>query len=178
MSDNYSYSRPYGEAAFKIALEDNSLESWSENLELLSDVISDPKMTNILSDPKINDEVSLNFLSSFLNDSKDVNLANFLSLLIKTKRVCYMKEITEIFNSLKFKHNNVRIVEVESAHAIAPDQLESLISLLKEKYKTDVKAELTINKEIIAGIKIKSNNEVIDLTTKNRLDQMRQQLII
>ena len=89
-----------------------------------------------------------------------------------------MKEITEIFNSLKFKHNNVRIVEVESAHAIAPDQLESLISLLKEKYKTDVKAELTINKELIAGIKIKSNNEVIDLTIKSRLDQMEQQLII
>jgi F0F1-type ATP synthase delta subunit len=30
----------------------------------------------------------------------------------------------------------------------------------------------------MAGLKIKSNNEVIDLTTKNRLDQMKQQLII
>ena len=30
----------------------------------------------------------------------------------------------------------------------------------------------------MAGLKIKSNNEVIDLTIKNRLDQMEQQLII
>ena len=31
MSDNYTYSRPYGEAAFKMALEANVIDQWSDN---------------------------------------------------------------------------------------------------------------------------------------------------
>jgi len=50
--------------------------------------------------------------------------------------------------------------------------------LLKDKYQSEVEVKLSINKALMAGLKIKSNNEVIDLTIKNRLDQMKQQLII
>jgi F-type H+-transporting ATPase subunit delta len=89
-----------------------------------------------------------------------------------------MQEISEIFESLKFKHNNVRVVEVESAHEVSSDQLDSLISLLKNKYQSEVNVKVSVNKALMAGLKIKSNNEVIDLTIKNRLDQMEQQLII
>ena len=89
-----------------------------------------------------------------------------------------MQEIAEIFESLKFKHNNVRVVEVESAHEVSADQLDSLTSLLKDKYQSEVKVKVSINKALMAGLKIKSNNEVIDLTIKSRLDQMEQQLII
>ena len=61
---------------------------------------------------------------------------------------------------------------------MSADQLDSLTSLLKNKYQSEVKVKVSINKELMAGLKIKSNNEVIDLTIKSRLDQMEQQLII
>ena len=41
MSDNYTYSRPYGEAAFKMALEANVINQWSDNLKTLSIVVAD-----------------------------------------------------------------------------------------------------------------------------------------
>ena len=53
MSENYIYSRPYGEAAFKLAVEDKSIENWSIQLAGLSTIVSDPQTIAILSDPKI-----------------------------------------------------------------------------------------------------------------------------
>ena len=178
MSENYIYSRPYGEAAFKLAVEDKSIENWSIQLAGLSTIVSDSQTIAILSDPKIDNAMSLKFLSSFLDDVSNKNFLSFLSLLVETKRIIYMQEIAEIFESLKFKHNNVRVVEVESAHEVSADQLDSLTSLLKDKYQSEVKVKVSINKGLMAGLKIKSNNEVIDLTIKNRLNQMEQQLII
>ena len=68
MSENYIYSRPYGEAAFKLAVEDKSIENWSTQLSGLSTIVSDPQTIVILSDPKIDNAMSLKFLSSFLDD--------------------------------------------------------------------------------------------------------------
>ena len=178
MSENYIYSRPYGEAAFKLAVEDKSIENWSVQLVRLSTIVADSQTIDVLSDPKIDNATSLKFLSSFLDDASNKNFFSFLSLLIETKRIIYMQEISEIFESLKFKYNNIRVVEVESAHEVSADQLDSLTSLLKDKYQSEVKVKLSVNKALMAGLKIKSNNEVIDLTIKNRLDQMKQQLII
>ena len=48
MSDNYTYSRPYGEAAFKIALENNAIDFWSNTLSVLSLVIEDKDIKAIL----------------------------------------------------------------------------------------------------------------------------------
>jgi len=53
MSDNYTYSRPYGEAAFKIALEDNVINQWSDDLKILAMVVSDKDVRAVLADPKI-----------------------------------------------------------------------------------------------------------------------------
>jgi len=178
LSENYIYSRPYGEAAFKLAVEDKSIENWSVQLARLSTIVADSQTIDVLSDPKIDDATSLKFLLSFLDDVSNKNFLSFLSLLIETKRIIYMQEISEIFESLKFKYNNIRVVEVESAHEVSADQLDSLTSLLKDKYQSEVKVKLSVNKTLMAGLKIKSNNEVIDLTIKNRLDQMKQQLII
>jgi F-type H+-transporting ATPase subunit delta len=178
LSENYIYSRPYGEAAFKLAVEDKSIKNWSIQLAELSAIVSDPQTIGILSDPKIDNAMSLKFLSSFLDDANNKSFLSFLSLLIETKRIVYMQEIAEIFESLKFKHNNIRVVEVESAHEVSADQLDSLTSLLKDKYQSEVKVKVSVNKALMAGLKIKSNNEVIDLTIKSRLDQMEQQLII
>ena len=73
MSENYIYSRPYGEAAFKLASEDKSIENWSIQLAGLSSIVSDPQTIAILSDPKVDNAVALKFLLSFLDDVSDKN---------------------------------------------------------------------------------------------------------
>ena len=89
-----------------------------------------------------------------------------------------MKEISSIFDVLKSNHNNVRVVEVEPSHQLSDDQIHSLKELFKNKYQSDIEIDQIVNSELIAGIKVKVNDEVIDLSLQNRFNQIKQQLII
>ena len=99
MSDNYTYSRPYGEAAFKIALEDNVINQWSEDLKVLAMVVSDKNIKAVLADPKIPQDSCAKLLMGFLKKNADNNFLNFINLLLDNKRIFYMKEI--LTNKLK-----------------------------------------------------------------------------
>ena len=79
---------------------------------------------------------------------------------------------------MKASHNNVRLVEVETSHKLEPAQIESLKVLFQNKYQSDIEIEEIVNDQLLAGIKVKINDEVIDLSLQNRFNQIKQQLII
>ena len=55
---------------------------------------------------------------------------------------------------------------------------KELENYLKLEYKSQIKIHQVINKELIAGIKIKVNNEVTDLSIRNRLENVTQYLMM
>ena len=178
MSDNYTYSRPYGEAAFKLALEENVIDQWSSNLKTLSQVIVDKDIKAVIADPKIPQVECSKLLCSFLGITVDKNTSNFINLLLDNKRISYLKEISDIFEDMKSDHNNVCIINIETSRELEPDQINTLKELFKKKYNSDIEIAQTINSDLLAGIKIKVNDEVIDLSLQNRFNQIKQQLII
>ena len=178
MSDNYTYSRPYGEAAFKIALEGNVIDHWSDNLKTLASVVRDKDTKAILADPKIPQSTCVSLLLSFLDTSDNKALSNFITLLLDNKRIFYISEISEIFDGMRARHKNVRIIEIETSHKLASGQIETLRNLFKNKYKSDIEIEEIVNEDLLAGIKVKIDDEVIDLSLLNRFNQIKQQLII
>ena len=48
MTDSVTYSRPYAEAAYKIASESKSIPMWNENLMTLSRIIVDMEVKAII----------------------------------------------------------------------------------------------------------------------------------
>ena len=178
MSDNYTYSRPYGEAAFKLALEENVIDQWSSNLKVLAEVIADKDIKAVIADPKIPQVECFKLLCSFLDASVDKNTSNFINLLLDNKRIFYLKEISDIFEDMKSDHNNVCIINIETSHELEPDQINTLKELFKKKYNSDIEIAQTINSDLLAGIRVKVNDEVIDLSLQNRFNQIKQQLII
>jgi F-type H+-transporting ATPase subunit delta len=114
----------------------------------------------------------------FLQTSDNKNLLNFINLLLDNKRIFYINEISEIFDEMKASHNNVRIVEIETSHKLKAAQIESLKLLFKNKYESDIEIEEIVNEQLLAGIKVKIYDEVIDLSLQNRFNQIKQQLII
>tara|TARA_B100000953_G_scaffold79108_1_gene64238 strand:- start:409 stop:945 length:537 start_codon:yes stop_codon:yes gene_type:complete len=178
MSENYTYARPYAEAAFKISLEDNSGKEWTHNLLFLVAIIESEEIKEALANPKIANEERVKLLLSFFKKQANAHLQNFLTLLLEKKRIIFMKEISEIFENLKSDYNKVCNVEIETPYVLSSSQLKELENYLKLEYKSQIKIHQVINKELIAGIKIKVNNEVTDLSIRNRLENVTQHLMM
>ncbi len=177
MSDNYIYARPYAEAAFKTALADNNLEPWKETLGIISLVVADMKTKAILANPKISNDKRIAFLISFLPKKTDKKITQFLNILLNTKRIFAIKEIYEIYNLLEEKHTNVKVVYVEAPFKLTPAQVNVLKSKFEKKYKSKIEIKHILSKDLIAGMKIKIDDEVRDFSAKNHLSQLEDQLI-
>ena len=133
MTDSVTYSRPYAEAAYKIASESKSIPMWNDNLMTLSGIIIDMEVKAIIASPKIDSDQTLNFLASFL-PQKDESFSNFLSIMIANKKVYFLDEVYKLFNDMVLEDKNTTIAEVETAFALSDTQKSDIVDSLAKKY--------------------------------------------
>jgi len=54
MAESTTIARPYAEAAFRIARDNNAFPAWSQMLALVSTVTADAKVASALDNPRLN----------------------------------------------------------------------------------------------------------------------------
>ena len=176
MTDSITYSRPYAEAAYKIASESKSIPMWNSNLMTLSGIIVDMEVKAIIASPKIDSDQTLNFLESFM-PQKDESFSNFLSIMIANKKVYFLDEVYKLFNDMVLEDKNTTIAEVETAFALSDTQKNDIVNSLTKKHDKKIQIHEVINERLLAGIKISVNNEVTDYSVRNKLNLMKEQII-
>ena len=176
MTDSITYSRPYAEAAYKIASESKSIPMWNDNLMTLSEIIVHMEVKAIIASPKIDSDQTLNFLESFM-PQKDESFSNFLSIMIANKKVYFLDEVYKLFNDMVLEDKNTTIAEVETAFALSDTQKSDIANSLTKKYDKKIQIHEVINERLLAGIKISVNNEVTDYSVRNKLNLMKEQII-
>ena len=176
MTDSVTYSRPYAEAAYKIAVESNATSLWADNLMILSEVIKDAEVKAIIASPRVDDKKSLSFLNSFLSKD-DTPFSNFLSIMINNKKIYFLDEVYKLFNDMLLSDQEITIAAVETAFALTDSQKENLSKTLMKQYAQKVQIKEIINQDLLAGIKISVNNEVTDYSIRNKLNLMKEQII-
>ena len=176
MTDSVTYSRPYAEAAYKIAMESSSIPMWKDNLLVLSEIIVDMEVKAIIASPKIDADQTLNFLVSFL-PNKDRSFSNFLSIMITNKKVYFLDEVYKLFDEMVLEDNNTTVAHVETAYALSDAQKTSIIQNLSKKYDKKIQINEVLNSSLLAGVKISVNNEVTDYSVRNKLNLMKEKII-
>jgi F-type H+-transporting ATPase subunit delta len=176
VTDSVTYSRPYAEAAYKIAVETNELDMWTENLSTLSRAIINGDVKAIIASPKIDSNKTLDFLNSFLSKENQM-FSRFISIMIENKKVYFLDEVHRLFSEMILDEQNTSIAEVETAYPLTDNQKNLLIKNLEKQYDKKIKIDEVINKELLAGIKISINNEVTDYSVRYKLNSMKEQII-
>ena len=176
MTDSVTYSRPYAEAAYKIAVETNELDMWTDNLSILSRTIISGDVKAIIASPKIDSNKTLDFLNSFLAE-ENLMFSRFISIMIENKKVYFLDEVYRLFSEMILDEQNTTIAEVETAYPLTDNQKKLLIKNLEKQHDTKIKIDEVINKELLAGIKISINNEVTDYSVRYKLNSMKEQII-
>ena len=176
MTDSVTFSRPYAEAAYKIASESGSIPMWKSNLLVLSNIVVDMEVKAIIASPKIDIEQTLKFLVSFLSE-QDESFSNFLRIMILNKKVYFLDEVYKLFDEMVLDDNNTTVAQVETAYALSDAQKTSIIKNLSEKYDKKIQINEVLNTSLLAGIKISINNQVTDYSIRNKLNLMKEQII-
>lgn len=173
MAELNTLARPYAKAIFELAQKNDSFEMWSSQLQILSQVAKDPRVTSIIADqtlpiPEVLSLV-LNVTGSFLDNSGK----NLVTILAEKRRLAILPEIASLYSELKNEAEN--LMDVEFITAVPIDELEKdkFSKLLQKKLTRTIKMHCQVDTNILGGFLAKAGNYVLDGSLKGQLTELK-----
>lgn len=172
MAELATIARPYAEAAFRLAAENQRLGQWSDMLALVEGIVLNEEVAERIGDPNLEGNALEGLILGSLGERLDGPGRNFVQVLLQNGRLELVPTIRSLFEELKREHEGVLEAKVISALPIEDDQVKPLLAALEAKYGRHVSAQVEVDPELIGGVRIVVGDKVIDATVRGRLDAM------
>ena len=168
---NASYRYSY--ALFSLAKEEDKLdeifEDFSAFIKAYEEDSNIKKVFSMLSKGEKKDIVK-----KIASENKI--FANFLFILIDKDRFDLVKLMYLDFKKMYYSEKNILQAEVVTKIPLDEQTKQKLLSKLKEKYNKDLILIETVDENILGGIILYVDTEVIDLSVKQKLNDLRKRL--
>lgn len=172
MAEISTIARPYAVAAYKLGREQKALAKWSEMLGFAAAVANDPQIKAYIQDPKV---VSTELLATFLKvcgDKLNEQGQNLVKVLVEYGRLAILPEIHAAFEALKAQDEGTLDAQIVAAAKISAAETKDLVKRLETKFGKKIEASVSVDPEIIGGIKIIVGDTVIDASIKGQLQNL------
>ncbi|MGH8762484.1 MAG: F0F1 ATP synthase subunit delta [Nitrosospira sp.] len=172
MAEARTIARPYAEAVFRLARANDTLSAWSGMLQFAAVIAGDGRIRALIGNPKVSSRRLGELLIGICGDKLNDEGRNFILLLAENRRVQILPEVSELFEQLKTQHEGVLGARIASAFAMDDAQLKDLIANLEIKFKRKIEAKVSIDPELIGGVKVEIGDEVLDASVRGKLEAM------
>jgi F-type H+-transporting ATPase subunit delta len=172
MAETVTIARPYAEAAFRLAREQGDLDRWSQMLQLLEIVVQDEHVARAIVDPNFTQRQLEQLVLGVCGEQLDGSGRNFVQVLVGNDRLGVVPAIRALFEDLKREQEGVLEAQITSAFALDDEQQSRLVRRLESKYQRKVSAQVSVDPQLIGGVKIVVGDKVLDATVRGKLDAM------
>ena len=167
-------SKNYAGALAEIA--DDNIISYDEiknDLNTISVIIKNsPDLKSVLENITIATDVKNSIIDEVFKNQINEKLVNFLKILTNKNKFDEFDEIKSDFESIYNDVNNIKLVEVTSAVELTQEQKNRVTEKLQAKLNKQIKANWLLNRDIIGGLIIKIDDNVINSSLKNKLEKL------
>ena len=183
MSTNKSFSTEtserYARALYEVSKESSDLEKIEADVKNFQSLFeSNPEIKNFIQNPTHVIETQskvLNILSEKLDFTK--NLKNFFLLLIKKRRMFFVKKITDSFLKLCSKNRGEIKASLISSKELSSNELEDISKELSSSMGSTIKFDYKFDQSLIGGLKLQLGSFMIDTSIKNKLKKYEQRML-
>jgi F-type H+-transporting ATPase subunit delta len=176
MAERLTIARPYARAAFEEAREHERLVPWSEALHIAAQVVKDPRVAELLGDPRVTAEQLSQLITDIAGPKLDEQGANFVRTLADNHRLIYLPEIATLFDTFKDEALGVADVTVTSAAPLDARQQQTLARALERRLSRKVQLHCETDPDLIGGAILRSGDLVIDGSLRTRLNRIAYEL--
>jgi len=177
MAELHTIARPYAQAAFSLARENDALPSWRAALDLAAAVVADAKVAAALDSPRLTGEDKAALVLSICGDRLGTEQRNFLRVLIGADRVALLPQIRDQFTELKDAAEGVAKARIESAFPMTDGQVAELTGALEKRFGRRIEATVVVDPALIGGARITVGDTVVDGTVQAQLQAMARELL-
>ena len=175
---NLKIARRYAKALLIIGKEDDKAESYKEELDRFSDLITREKeLEQAITNPLYDVGGRKKVLQAVI-DKTGVSkvLASFLLLLFEKGRFGFLNDINEFYKKLADELKGVVRASLVSATELSSETVEKIRTTLSKKTGKDIILEVEQDPSLIGGIVSRIGDLVLDGSIKTQLLNMRESL--
>ena len=172
MAELATIARPYAEAVFRLAKQGDTLQAWSDALNLITTIHRDPQMQAAMANPKVTSADIERLLLAICGERIDGVARNLIQLLVHNRRLSVVAEIGALFEQLKLQDEGKLDAKISSAFPMDDAQRNQVVDLLASRFKRKINATVTVDPDLIGGIKVEVGDKVWDASVRGRLQSM------
>jgi F-type H+-transporting ATPase subunit delta len=172
MAENVTIARPYAEAAFQLARDENALAGWAAALERMVAVATHPDMAVCIDDPRLLPTQLTSLFQGVVGEGLAASQQNFIRVLVDNSRLGVLPEICTLFVTLKNAHEGSKKAVIASAFPVDAAAQQQLVADLERRFACKIHASVSVDPELIGGVCITVGDQVIDASVRGKLATM------
>jgi F-type H+-transporting ATPase subunit delta len=170
-------ARVYAKALYQAAKEEGQVEQVRRDLdEFVQAIESSPELRHLLAAEEIADLNKSESLMDLTEGGSEL-MRNLLRLMVDKSRENEIPGTYRAFVELAEQAQGLVHVEVVSAVPIPENLQQALRTKIESSLKKTVELTLTVDKEILGGLRLRMGDRVADASVRHRLEQLRELLI-
>ena len=183
MSTNKSFSTEtserYSRAFFEVSRESNELDKVENDIKKFLSLLNLNQDLNIFFKDPTKSIIQQNEVINLLSEKLDFpnNLKNFFLLLVKKRRIFFLKRIFESFLKLCSKKRGEIKASIISSKELSKQELDQISKDLSISIGSTLKFDYKIDKDLIGGFKLQLGSFMIDTSIKNKLKKFKQRML-
>lgn len=167
--------RRFAEAAFQIALRDDTLETWRKELDSAAAMLLTGDLEPILSNPAISVEQRIAAAQQIYSKLSDP-VRNLVVLLLRRRRIEQLPRVAQEFARLDDQRQGLTHATATSAVALDAKERKAIVARLEELIGGRVELQTDVDPSILGGLVVRIGDRLIDGSVLGRLERLRNQL--
>jgi ATP synthase F1 delta subunit len=169
-------ARRYAEAAFQVALADDTLDRWREDLAHASDVLAMPEVEQIVDSPAVPLADRTALVAQLLEGHVQPGALRLVDLLVTRGRASTLPHVSTEFDRLLNQHRGIVMATVTSAVPLTDDETTAIRDRVEAMAGSTVELRTAVDPALIGGVTIQVRDQLLDASIRGRLERLRDQL--
>jgi len=176
MARRDSAPRRYAEAAFEIALRDDAVADWREQLDRAAAALDSADLSETLANPALPMRQREDIVKGVFADLGD-SVRNLILLLLRRGRIRQLPRVAAEFRRLDDKRNNIVNATATSASPLDDAEIQAITARLEQMFGGQrVALETAVDPDLIGGVVVRIGDRLIDGSVRGRLERLRNKL--
>ena len=168
----------YAEALFELARARDAVPHISRDLaDLAATVESSPELQRLLERPDLPSERKIAALQSALGDAFSEAIVALLAVLVKHERGDAVHQVAAAYDELAERAAGIVRAEAATVVALTDEQKSRITRVLERITGQHVKLEERVDPAVLAGVRLRIGDSLIDGSAAGRLARLREELL-
>ncbi|MDD2970953.1 MAG: ATP synthase F1 subunit delta [Lachnospiraceae bacterium] len=172
-------SKTYGEALFELAVEENKIDVFQEEVQGVKEILdANKEFGELMKHPKVVKEEKVRIMENVFKGRIGEEFLGFLTLIIEKDRYNDINAILDYFIDKVKEVKGIGIAYVTSAISLTDIQKKQVEEKLLETtgYNT-MEMHYTEDLSLIGGMVIRIGDRVVDSSISTKLSELQKQLL-